>query len=53
MNTLSEFFRMGGYAFYVWSAVGVTLAVLAWNAVLPGLRERRLLRRLKQQGDGS
>jgi heme exporter protein CcmD len=26
-----EFFRMGGYAGYVWSCYGLTLAVLAGN----------------------
>jgi len=26
---MSEFFAMGGYAFYVWGSYGVTLALLA------------------------
>jgi heme exporter protein D len=26
--TLQEFFAMGGYAFYVWTAYGITLAIL-------------------------
>jgi heme exporter protein CcmD len=49
---LRDFLVMGGYAGYVWSAIGVTLAVLAgllvqslWlvrrrDAELAGLRER-------------
>ena len=28
---MMEFFRMGGYAGYVWSCYGLTLAVLAGN----------------------
>jgi heme exporter protein D len=48
MNSIREFLHMGGYAFYVWSAYGLTLAVLAVNAVLPVLRERRLLRDLSR-----
>jgi heme exporter protein CcmD len=30
---MSAFLRMGGYAAYVWSCVGLALAVLAWNVV--------------------
>jgi len=30
---MNEFFAMGGYAGYVWSAVGLTLAVLVANAL--------------------
>jgi heme exporter protein D len=46
MDTLREFFDMGGYAFYVWGAYGLTAAVLVFNAIVPGVRERRLLRSL-------
>lgn len=28
---LQEFFRMGGYAGYVWTAYGLTAVVLVWN----------------------
>ena len=45
-DTLREFFVMGGYAFYVWSAYALTAVVLVFNAVAPCVRERRLLRRL-------
>ena len=27
-NSVSEFFAMGGYAFYVWGSFGVTAAVM-------------------------
>ena len=28
---MSEFLDMGGYGVYVWSAVGLSIGVLAWN----------------------
>ena len=33
--SLNEFFSMGGYAFYVWTAYAVALAVLLLNLILP------------------
>jgi heme exporter protein CcmD len=27
----SDFWSMGGYARFVWSSIGIALAVLAWN----------------------
>jgi heme exporter protein D len=47
----SEFWAMGGYGFYVWSAYGFAALVLVINVVIP-LRRRavvmRILRRLSQ-----
>lgn len=40
---------MGGYAAYVWSAYGITLAVLAWLVISPLLRQRRLKRDLARR----
>jgi heme exporter protein D len=37
---VSEFFAMGGYAFYVWGSYGVTLALLAVEVVLLLKRKR-------------
>jgi len=39
---LTEFFHMGGYAFYVWTSYGVALVVLLLNVALP-LRQRKKL----------
>lgn len=47
MSSLHEFLTMGGYAAYVWPAYAVAAVVLIANAVLPGWRLRRLLRRLR------
>ena len=49
MDALREFFHMGGYAFYVWSAYGVALVVLVANVVVPMLRARELHKRLARQ----
>ncbi len=43
------FLAMGGYAFYVWLAYGLSAVVLIVNAVLPGRRERALLARIAQR----
>ena len=37
-----EFLEMGGYAFYVWSAYGISSIVLIYNAVMPVFREKKL-----------
>jgi heme exporter protein D len=42
--TLQEFFAMGGYAFYVWTAYGITLAVLLANIVIPVMQRRQFFR---------
>ncbi len=39
----SDFFAMGGYAFYVWGSYLVTLALLAAEIVLLALRKRDTL----------
>jgi heme exporter protein D len=49
--SLSEFFAMGGYAFYVWTSYGLTLIVLLANILIPIIQRKQLLRALalKQQ----
>ncbi len=41
-ESVVDFFRMGGYAFYVWWAYAIVLVVLALNFVVPTLRHRRV-----------
>ena len=43
---LESFFAMGGYAFYVWTAYGVTFFVLLLNILWPVLQLKQLLRQL-------
>ena len=45
----NEFFAMGGYAFYVWCAYGLTLTVLGGVLLAPLLRYRQLQRELTRR----
>lgn len=45
---MAEFFHMGGYAVYVWSAYGIAAAVLALNFAAPIRHKRRILKSLLQ-----
>lgn len=49
---MSEFWRMGGYGAYVWSAYGITLAVLVLNVWAAKRAHRRSLRRLREAPAG-
>jgi heme exporter protein D len=44
--TLQTFLAMGGYAFYVWTAYGITFLVLLANIVWPVVQRKQLLRQL-------
>jgi heme exporter protein D len=46
MSTLESFFHMGGYAAYVWPAVGLTLVVLLGFVILSLRRLKRTRRQL-------
>jgi heme exporter protein D len=46
---MQDFFYMGGYAFFVWSAYTVVLVGLTANFISPMRRRRRLLREISQQ----
>lgn len=48
-HSIHDFFHMGGCAFYVWSAYGVTLFFLALNMWLPYRRRRRSILKLRQK----
>ena len=43
-SSWSEFFQMGGYARYVWTAYGLTLVVLGGIVIAQLARHRRLRR---------
>ena len=45
----AEFFNMGGYAFYVWTAFGLAVIVLSGNVVWAVRRKQRLLEQLKRR----
>ena len=46
---MSEFFQMGGYAFYVWTSYGLTLVVLVANLIIPFNQERTILQTLARK----
>ena len=50
MSSLHEFITMGGFGIYVWPAYGVVLVVMVANAMLPGRRQRALLKQLQRRG---
>lgn len=49
MQSLGEFFNMGGYAFYVWTSYGIAAVVLVANLMAPLRLRRRLLRDLHRR----
>ena len=48
-NSVSEFFAMGGYAFYVWGSFGLTAAVMVIEMLLIRSRRTELLRNLRNE----
>lgn len=44
---MNEFLAMGGYARFVWPAMGVFLAVLAFDWIITAVRRRRALRHVR------
>lgn len=51
MNSLANFFAMGGYAVYVWPAIGLTAIVmvgLAWQSRRGLKREEQAVSELEQ-----
>lgn len=49
LDSVVDFFRMGGYAVYVWWSYAVVFVVLAINLVAPALRHRRVHRALARE----
>lgn len=45
---MTEFFYMGGYAFFVWTAYSVTLVVLLVNFLWPVIQRRKFLRGIRE-----
>ena len=43
---MSEFFAMGGYAFYVWTAYGLTFVLMLLGIIKPLLTNKQILRSL-------
>jgi len=45
--TASEFFHMGGYAFFVWSSYGIATLLLGWMFISPIFRRKQIIRELR------
>ena len=48
-HSVSEFFAMGGYAFYVWGSFGITALVMAIEMGLIRARRRELIDQLRTE----
>lgn len=48
-NSISDFFAMGGYAFYVWGSFGLTAAVMVGEMLLIRSQRKELLRNLRNE----
>jgi heme exporter protein D len=48
-NSVSEFFAMGGYAFYVWGSFGSTALVVVAEVLLLRGQRRELLKHLRNE----
>ena len=48
-NSISEFFAMGGYAFYVWGSFGLTALVMGIEMLLIRSQRTELLRNLRNE----
>jgi len=48
-NSVSDFFAMGGYAFYVWGSFGLTAAVVAGEVLLLRAQRKNILRNLRDE----
>ena len=44
----SEFFHMGGYAFFVWTSYGIAFVVLLANIILPIMQRKKTIARIKR-----
>jgi heme exporter protein D len=44
---ITDFFAMGGYAFYVWMAYLFFFVVMGWNLIQPHLERRKVLKLLQ------
>ncbi len=46
---MSEFFHMGGYAFFVWTSYGLATIILIANIILPMQRKKEIMNNLKRR----
>ena len=44
----SEFFHMGGYAFFVWTSYGIAFVVLLANIISPIIQRKKTIARIRR-----
>ena len=44
----SEFFNMGGYAFYVWTSYAIFFIVILVNIIAPVMHRKKVISRIKR-----
>lgn len=44
----SEFFNMGGYAFFVWTSYALTFVVIVANIISPMIQRKKIIARIKR-----
>lgn len=44
----SDFFHMGGYAFFVWTSYGLALVIVLANIVSPLLQRKKVIKHIKR-----
>jgi heme exporter protein D len=44
----SEFFHMGGYAYFVWTSYALALVVVVANIVSPVMQRKKIIARIKR-----
>jgi len=44
----SEFFHMGGYAFFVWTSYALALVIVIANIVSPMVQRKKIIARIKR-----
>ena len=48
-DSISDFFNMGGYAFYVWLSYGITLACFGLLIILSRAKKKQLFKHINQK----
>ncbi len=48
MDSIKDFFHMGGYALYVWGSFGVTALLMVAEPLVLVARRREMIRRLRR-----
>jgi len=44
----SEFFHMGGYAYFVWTSYALTLFIILANIISPIVQRKKIITRVKR-----